>query len=109
MALLATQSPSLGGTVRSYVAASAGGDTMVPDDRAYLSVKNGGGSSITVTITAQTPCNHGSLHDGGGSVAAGAERMFGPISPSRFARSSDGLAAITYSGVTSVTVAAIKS
>ncbi len=36
------------------------------------------------------------------------DRMIGPLPAEHFADPSDGLAAITYSGVTSVTVAAVQ-
>lgn len=108
MALLATQVPSSTGTEPTYAAATGGGDTMVPHQDAFLHVKNGSGGSITVTVTGQTACNQGSTHDLAVAVPAGEERMIGPVSPQRFQRDSDGYAAITYSGVTSLTVAAIR-
>lgn len=108
MALLATQSPSLAGLNVTFAAATAGGDTVAPDERTHLHVKNGSAGALTVTVVAKTTCSQGVLHDAAVSVPAGGERKIGPITPQRFARPSDGLAEITYSGVTSLTIAAIR-
>lgn len=91
------------GIVPSFVAAGAGGDKFPPGDRTILYVKNGGVGSITVTVDSVVPSNYGVDQDGGGAVANGAERMFGPFPAGRWA-GTDGLVAVTYSGVTSVTV-----
>lgn len=108
MALLTTQSPTATGTNVSYVAAAAGGDTVTPSNDTFIDVKNGSAGAVVVTITAQNNCNQGFLHNGGGSIPAGESRIYGPITPQRFGRSSDNLAEITYDIVTSVTVAAIR-
>lgn len=100
-------SPVTGGLV-SLAAAAGGGDKVPPGDTTWLHVKNGGGSPITVTLTTTVANNQGTMVDGGGSVAAGAERLFGPLKASRFASLTDGLVAIGYSGVTSVTVGAFS-
>ena len=89
-------------------AAAAGGDTFGPDPRTFLDITNAGGSAITVTITA-----YGSGPGGNPvanrviSVPAGEERMIGPFDPAGFADAS-GNAAIAYSAVASVTVAALR-
>lgn len=106
MALLSPQLPTLTGAAVTYAAAAAGGDTFVPTARRRLHVKNGSASSITVTIA--TPATYAGLAiaDAGGAVAAGEERAFGPFDPALFANSS-GVAAVTYTAVTSVTVAVL--
>lgn len=71
-------------------------------------MKNGGASSITVTVNSVTPSNYGTDVDLVVSVPAGGERRIGPLSEQRFASPSDGLVAVTYSDVTSVTVGAFK-
>lgn len=107
MALLSPQLPTFAGVAVTYAAAAAGGDTFVPSARRRLHVKNGGASPITVTIT--TPATYAGLAiaDAGGSVAAGAEVAFGPFDPALFA-DSGGVAAVTYTAVTSVTVAVLE-
>lgn len=107
MALLTTQQVLPTGTIITPVAANAGGDTMQPGSSSFLRAVNGSGGSITVTIDSAAPCNYGADHDLVVAVAAGATKDIGPLPASRFARASDGLVGITYSGVTSLTVAAI--
>lgn len=94
----------------TFVAANAGGDTVVPGDRTRLIVKNGGGAPITVTI----PVFPATLATGAAqpahtvSVPAAGEMWIGPLNTASYANPANGLAAISYSGVTTVTVAAIS-
>lgn len=106
MALLNVQKASLTGLAPAFVAASAGGDSFVNDGKTVLHVKNGGASEITVTINSQQPCNYGFDHDVVVAVPAGGERIIGPFRQDRF-NDANGQVAVTYSAVTSVTVAAI--
>lgn len=96
----------------AYVAAAGGGDKVAPGDHTFLHVKNGGVGSINVTIddpTSVSPIGATSFNpDLVVAVPNGEERMIGPLS-ARFANPADGLVAITYSGVTSVTVAALTT
>jgi hypothetical protein len=108
MALLTTQQVLPTGTGVTLAAANAGGDTMQPGATSFLRVNNASGASITVTIDSAAPCSFGFDHDLAVAVPAGAARDIGPLPASRFARSSDGLVGITYSGVTSLTVAAVS-
>src|SRR6266498_666787 len=103
MATLTTVPITAAGVNPGFVAANAGGDKITPGDTSFLYVRNGGGSPITVTITAVGLCSQGSTHDSVVVVTNGQDRAIGPIG-SRFAGVSDGLAAITYTAVTSVTV-----
>jgi hypothetical protein len=93
------------GAVPTYAAASGGGDTLPNDGNTVLHVKNGGGSSITATVTSNKKCDQGFLHDDVVAVAAGAEKVIGPFNVGRFGRN----VAVTYSAVTTVTVAAVSS
>jgi hypothetical protein len=88
----------------ALVAASGGGDSFPAGTRRCLHVKNADASSKTVTIHSQKKCDQGATHDVAVVVAAGAEKRLGPYSPSRFA-DVNGLVQVTYSAVTSVTVA----
>lgn len=108
MTTLAAQAINLTGLNQSYAAASAGGDDFVNTGREFMHVKNGGAGSINVTINSQTLCDQGYDHDVVVAVPAGGERIIGPFSPGRFNDASN-KAQITYSGVTSVTVAVLKS
>lgn len=104
MALLSPQSITLAGVTDALSAAAGGGDTFVPTSRRFLRINNGGGSPITVTIvTAQT--HRGvAIADVAVSVTNAQSRMIGPFPADLFADPTTGLASITYSGVTTVTV-----
>lgn len=104
MALLTKQTVDAAGTVITYSAATGGGDTAKFDDDSTLRVKNGGGSSINVTISdpGTTPAGNGSSGRVV-AVAGGAEKT---IKVKRSLNNPNtGVAAISYSAVTSVTVA----
>jgi hypothetical protein len=68
--------------------------------------RSGALGSINVTINSQKACDQGFDHDIVVAVPNGGERLIGPFSD-RFADAS-GQVLITYSGVTSVTVAALE-
>lgn len=108
MATLVTQPVTPAGTAPTYAAASAGGDKINPGPTTFLHVKNASGASITVTVDSVAPCNQGGDHNLVVAVpATTGDRMIGPLPADRFASATDGLVAVTYSGVTSLTVAAI--
>ena len=100
-----------GGSV-TYSAAAADGDTADNGGTTFLHIKNGSGESITVTITAETTSVdsniYGDLTKANASIAiAGSgEAFIGPFKPAAF-NDGDGEIAITYSGVTSLTIAAL--
>jgi len=101
MATLATQQVALTGTAHTLAAASGGGDKLHPGD-------HGDSGSHTVTVNSQKLSNFGTDEDVVVAVAAGVTKLIGPFPASRFA-GSDGLVAVTYDGVTSVTVAAVEA
>jgi hypothetical protein len=107
MATLSYVQPTILGTNPNFVAAAGGGDKVAPSDRGYLHVRNGSGGSITVTVDVPGTTKYGqNTPNVPVAVAAGAEKIIGPF-PADLADPTDGLVAITYSGVTSLTVAAI--
>jgi hypothetical protein len=108
MATLTRQVIVRTGTGPTYAAAAVGGDKVPPGSNNFLHVKNGGGAPITVTVDATRPCDQGYDHDLVVSVPAGGDRMIGPLPADRFA-GTDSLVAVTYSGVGSVTVAALST
>ncbi len=106
MATLTATTPAVGGTAFAPVAAAAGGDRFLNTGNEQLYVKNAGGGSINVTVDAQS--------DGGVAytdpviaVAAGAEKLIGRFDPRKF-NDSSGYVNLSYSGVSSVTVAVIN-
>jgi len=107
MAVLTVQQVNLTGLAPAFAAASAGGDEFVNSGRAVLYVKNGDISDKTVTVDSQTPCNQGFDHDAQVIVPASEERIIGPFPKNRF-DDANGKVQISYSDVTSVTVAVIE-
>lgn len=110
MAALATTQIVQTGIAPTLAAAAGGGDTAIPDDRSYLHVNNASGGAITVTIAAfpDTSPWGAAIPDLVVSVGAGVARLIGPLSPAVFANPSTGVANITYSGVTSLTVGVFR-
>ena len=110
MAAISVSSVSPAGTQATYVAASGGGDTVRCGERTFISVVNGGGGSITVTVDdtkTREPAGSAAFDPNLEVVIApGTSKFIGPLPTGRFADAT-GNAAITYSGVSSVTVAAL--
>jgi hypothetical protein len=106
MADLTIQRLAQAGLKATYTTASAGGDTFSNDGNTWLHIKNGGASSITVTIDSKTPCNQGFDHDLTITILAGEDKYSPRLEQSRF-NDATGKVAVSYSAATSVTVAAI--
>lgn len=105
--VISAQAVSVSGLTATLAAANAAGNFFTNTGKEVLVVANGSASPITVTIDAQTACNHGTQHDGGGAVAAGATAYFGPFNVNRFNDSSE-YVQVTYSSETSVTVGVLQ-
>lgn len=109
MATLTIQAITADGLDPTYAAASVGGDKVKPGPNTFVHVINGDVAPITVTLA--TPGNYyGSVANPDLTVTVGAsgEKMI-PIPATPFANPADsGLASISYSAVTSVTVAALR-
>ncbi|MFI9332011.1 hypothetical protein ACIGZJ_31270 [Kitasatospora sp. NPDC052868] len=109
MATLTAAALAAAGTLEAPAAASAGGDKVAPvGDRVWVEVTNGGGSSITVTISSYATVRGQAAVDRTVTIAASATKKI-PIFADLNTNPSDGLASISYSGVTTVTVAAYRS
>ncbi len=111
MATLTLQVVNRAGTVITPVAAAGGGDAMACGAANYLRVVNGGGSSITVTLAIPAGVSgysNAAYTSTAVSVGAGVTKEIGPIPGGLYADPTTGLAVITYSGVTTVTVAACQ-
>lgn len=108
MATLGTQVIALSGLNPTYAAATGGGDKCEVGDRVFLHVKNGGGASMTVTLTSVAAVRGQAAANVTVSVPASGERMIGPLNADLLQNASDGLCAIGYSATTSVTVAALR-
>lgn len=109
MATLSVQNINITGLNPSFAAAAGGGDDFPNDgSKTFFVCKNGGGGPITATFddTGSVSPTGASAFDADVAVTvpAGEERWCGPFSTVRFT----GSVAVTYSGVSSVTVAAVK-
>jgi hypothetical protein len=105
MAALTPQVVSIAGTAPTYAAASAGGDTVPAGERTWIHVKNAGGSPITVTVTTPGTVSGLAIADVSVSVpATTGERLIGPLPSNLFGDQ----VAVSYSGVTTVTIAALQ-
>ena len=96
-------------TASVYVSAAGGGD-VIPNNtgNTFLHVKNTDASSMTVTITSTATHSGLDVEDPQITVAATTgEQMIGPFPPGVYNNAS-GQVSISYSAVTSVTVAAFK-
>lgn len=108
MATLSVQTISRSGLNPSYSSAAAGGDEFAWDSRRFVHVKNGDGSSHTLTVTSQYSAAPPGLtsDDLAVSIPAGEERIVGPFPETAF-KDSDGNVQLTYDAVTSVTIAVL--
>jgi hypothetical protein len=88
----------------ALTAAAAGGDSWPNRGTEYLAVVNGGGSSITVTLVYTTEFDDETPTNRTVAVAAGKTVLIGPL-PQWLYNNASNRASVTYSGVTSVTVA----
>ena len=110
MALLSTQVVPVTGLRydNTLVAAAGGGDTAETGGGVFLVVKNASGASITVTlVTPEVFDGDLTLLDRAVSVAATTGQSFIPLT-SRYRDPTTGVASITYSAVTSVTVGVFR-
>lgn len=114
MATLTNQPSSFTGLNLSTTSADVAGDEFTNTGRELLYVSNGGGSSITVTVTAQQTNvqkqGFGSLtvSDTTVTIPAGEDRFIGPFPVQRFSDSA-GRVQVSYSDVTSVVVGVIDA
>lgn len=97
----------------TFTAAAGGGDTIAWHSSLLVIVKNDSGGSITVTAGEQAPASitdgrYGTVTKSDATLAVGAGDIgiFGPFPRAGF-RDSSGNLNLTYSGVTSLTIAGI--
>ena len=95
------------GTAPSFGAANSDGSALANDGREFIHVKNGGGSSINVTIQTPGTVDGNAIADLVVAVGAAAEKKIGPFPPDTY-NQDDGSIYIDYSAVGSVTVAAFR-
>jgi hypothetical protein len=111
MATLTTQVINRAGAVVTPVAAAGAGDAMACGQGMMLEVVNGGGAPITVTLVvpaARTYEPNVAVTSPAVTVANGVTKWIGPVDAQTFMDPTTGLCSITYSAVTTVTVAAVQ-
>lgn len=109
MTAIAYQSSAPGGVSPTFAAANAGGNEVPANDRGLVLIKNGGGSSINVTLAVPGNTKYGLANpDPVTAVAAGAIGVFGPFGADLADFGTDGLVHLTFSSVTTVTIAAVS-
>jgi hypothetical protein len=108
MANLATQTINRAGLNATYSAAASGGDTFTPGSNVFIHVKNGHTSAQTVTVVTPGTTFGQAISDVAVSVPNAGERIIGPFPAQHFADPTDGLADLTYSGVTALTLAILE-
>lgn len=113
MAALTLQNIAPSGITPAYSAVNSSDTVKISTgQRVFLHVKNGGGGSINVTITAVktsaavSGVGNVTISDQVVAVAAGSEEMIGPFTEAFM--DTDGDVTIGYSGTTSVTAAALQ-
>lgn len=107
MALLAPQQVGITGTAPVYGAVAAS-DTIVPDDRAFLIVKNGNAAADTVTVVIPGTAYGQARPDVAVNVpATNGERWIGPFSAD-MADPATGLVTVTHSVTPTVTCALVR-
>ena len=104
---ITVQTISQAGISPTFAAATTDGDTFPNIPGTYVAIDNAAASEVTVTFTAQTPCNQGYLHDLVVTVPAGKTVNIGPFPGGQF-NDANGNVTMTYSSATSVTVAALR-
>lgn len=107
MANLSVETIIRNGLNPTFNAAAGGGDEFANTGKEFIHLKNGDGSPMTVTIVTQITVDAQAVGDRAVVVGAGEERIIGPF-PSAEYNDSGGLVQLTYSAVTSLTVAVLK-
>lgn len=110
MALKQYVQAKIGGALLPFTAAASGaGDTVAADDHGALIILNGGASAITATVAVPGKTKFGVDQPEVSSISipAGQYAVLGPF-PAELKDDNDDLVHITYSAVTSVTVAAVR-
>ncbi len=104
---LTLQTVPTDGAALTYSAAAGGGDTVPYDPNGFVHVKNGSGAPITVTVAVPGSTYGQANPDVPVSVPAAGDRLIklasGMVDPAT------GRIALTYSGVTSLTLAALRA
>lgn len=114
MTQLSVQTTVIAGAVPTFTAANVDGHGIInTHGNVVLYVKNGGGSPITVTVQTPVTVEGLALPDLTVTVTNATEKIIGPFKKAVFNQNLsvpaiDDAIAVTFSAITSVTVAALK-
>jgi hypothetical protein len=86
---------------------SAGGDTYQPSSTTFLLLVNDGGTSDDATVNVTATAYGQAVADVTIIVPAGGQAVAGPYDPGEVAAQQTGLATITYSNATPLTIAVL--
>lgn len=111
MAILTVQRPTTAGLAVALTAAAGGGDSFANDGQTYFRIKNAGAGAVTVTFDSPTTCSFGVAANAAHDLAVvvtndSAVYEIGPFTQGRY-NDTNGRVQVTYSGVVTVTVAAV--
>jgi len=95
------------GLTPAYTSCSGGGDVFPNAGNEVIHIKNGHSGAQTVTIVSQSTVDGLAVADRAIAIPAGEERFIGPF-PQGTYNNSSGQVELTYSGVTSLTIAVLK-
>lgn len=106
MAVIDYQKLSHLGSAATFVAAAGGGDKVLPNARGLVLIRNADATATTVTIVVPGTAYGIARPDYTLSVAAGATGAFSGLPPDLL--DTDGYISLTYSKVTSLTIAVVE-
>lgn len=111
MALLTVQRPTTAGVAITLAAAAVGGDSFPNNGQTFFRIKNAGAGAVTVTFDSPTTCSFGVAANAAHDLAVvvtndSAVYEIGPFTQGRY-NDDNSRVQVTYTGVTSVTVAAV--
>lgn len=107
MATLTVQNVVRTGLEATFAACAAGGDAIPNDGRTIAEIINASGSDITVTVVSQTVIDSKALGDDAIVITAAERRHIGPW-PTSIYNDVNERVQLTYSGVTTLTIAALR-
>jgi hypothetical protein len=107
MALLTAQPLAVGGVTPTYASAAAGGDQAPIGRNFLLEIRNGGASPITATLVTYATFKGIAVADTALVIPAGGIGLV-PMD-TVYRNPANGQATVTYSAVTSVTVAVLQT
>lgn len=108
MATIATLTTSRAGAKINQVAANGGGDAFVNTGVELLVIKNADSGAHTVTIVSQSTVDGLAVSDRDVVIPAGEEWVIGPF-PTNVYNDTNNRVQLSYSAVTSVTVAVVAT